>query len=155
MSNIPDITYILSRGNETYRFLKNFFAVGYIWNQYIKEKYYKGTESILYFPYINHDLKKCHAVKISTTYYGTTAGKLYVDGFITANDIFDKVKIAKEYYGNFNYEAHKEIEEYNKNLPDPRLFGEYVLDDSPLPDWTKENDPNLSGKLNGIDVKNW
>ena len=98
----------------------------------LNQKYYKGTDDPLYFPYINHDLKKCHKVKISTTYYGTTAGKLYFDEFITANNIFDEVKLAKEYYGEFNYEAHREIEEYNKNLPD----------------WTKEYDPSLSGKLN-------
>lgn len=111
----------------------------------LSQKYYKGTDDPLYFPCVNYDLKKCHKVKIPT-YYGTTAGKLYVDEFITANDIFDKVKMAKEYYGNFNYEAHKEIEEYNKKLRNSELKGTFIL---------PEHDPSMSGKLNGITVKNW
>ena len=84
-------------------------------NTKLSQKYYKGTDDPLYFPCVNHDLKNCHKVKIPT-YYGTTADKLYFDEFITTNDIFDEVKMTKEYYGNFNYEAHKEIEEYNKKL---------------------------------------
>lgn len=72
---------------------------------------------------------------------------------ITPYYIFDQIAKCQNNYSGFNYEAHKEIEEYNKNLPDPRLFGEYILDNSQLPEWTSQNDPSLSGKLNGITVK--
>ncbi len=155
-NHVPDITYILPRGSsKTYTFLKNFFVVGCIWNRYIKEKYYKGIESILYFPYINHDLKVCPKVKIPF-YYGLKCDKIIFDDFITADGIFDQIARCKNNYSKFDYEAHKEIiEEHNKNLHDPRLFGEYILDNSPIPDWAKEHDPSLSGKLNGITVKNW
>lgn len=109
MNNIPDITYILSRGSsKVYTFLRNFFEVGYIWGQYVKEKYYKGTDSILYFPYVppNDHLKFCPKVKISCCYGGLKCDKIIIDEF-------------------------------------------------PLPDWAKERDPSMSGKLNGITVKNW
>ena len=175
MSDIPDITYIFPRGSsKAYTFLKNLFEVGYLWNQYIKEKYYKGTDSILYFPYVpNNDLKVCPKVKIPYCYGGLKSDNITFDDFllydwlkkerdihkpasvhatygvtsVSADYIFDQIAKCQNNYSEFDYEAHKEIEEYNKNLPDPRLSG-YVLDNSPLPDWTKENDPSLSGKVN-------
>ena len=75
---------------------------------------------------------------------------------ITPDDIFDLIAKCKNNYSGFNYEAHKEIEEYNKKLRDGELKGTFIFDEFPLPDWAKENDPSLSGKLNGIIVKkNW
>lgn len=115
-------------------------------NTKLNQKYYKGTDDPLYFPCVNYDLKKCPKVKISCHYYGLKSDKLYFDEFITANGIFDEIKMAKEYYGNFNYEAHKEIEEYNKNLRDSELKGTFIL---------PEYDPSLSGKISDITVKNW
>ena len=74
---------------------------------------------------------------------------------ITPDYIFDQIAKCQNNYSEFDYEAHKEIEEYNKNLPDPRIFGKYILDNPPLPEWTQDRNPSLSGKRNNIDVKNW
>lgn len=76
-------------------------------NTKISQKYYKGTDDPLYFPYVDYGLKKCPKVKISCHYYGLKCDKI-------------------------------------------------IFDEFPLPDWVKENDPSLSGKLSGITVKkNW
>lgn len=128
------IIYCGGRGNNRgiFRYIK-FFSLLYNLDDYVKsklsQKYYKGTDDLLYFPYVNYDLKKCHKVNISCHYYGLKSDKIYFDEFITANSIFDEIKMAKEYYGNFNYEAHKEIEEYNKKLPDGELKGTFIFDE--------------------------
>lgn len=72
-------------------------------NTKLSQKYYKGTDDPLYFPYIpdNSHLKICPKVKIPF-YYGLKCDKIIFDEFL-------------------------------------------------LPDWTKENDPSLSGKLNKED----
>ena len=96
--DIP-VKYTFSRGSgKTYNLIKQLFVIEYLWNLYIKEKYYKGTDSILYFPYVPcNDLKICPRVK--THYYGLKADNI-------------------------------------------------IFDEFSLPDWAKEYDPSLSGKLN-------
>lgn len=105
--DIP-VKYAFSRGSgKFYTLIKQFFMIKYFWDLYIHEKYYKGTDSILYFPYVpsNDHLKVCPKVK-THHYYGLKADNI-------------------------------------------------IFDEFPLPDWTKEYDPSLSGKLNDITVKNW
>ena len=77
--DIP-VKYTFSRGSgKFYTFIKKCFIIGYFWNLYIHEKYYKGTDSILYFPYVhNNDLKICPKIKIPY-YYGLKADNIIFD----------------------------------------------------------------------------
>ena len=131
-----DKYYIYCGGRGSNREIFEFFKLLWCLDDYIKsklsQKYYKGTDDPLYFPYFNRDLKVCPKVKIPY-YYGLRSGNIIFDEFLTAKSISDEIKMTKEYYGEFNYEAHREIEEYNKNLPN----------------WTNEYDPSLGMKLYG------
>lgn len=104
MSDIYHILRFARGSSKIYSYLKNFFVVRCLWDRCVKEKYYKGTDDPLYFPYIPHnDLKVCPKIKIPY-YYG-----------LKSDDI--------------------------------------IFDEFPLPDWAKERDPSMSGKLSGISVK--
>ena len=55
--------------------------IKYFWDLYCNEKYYKGTDSILYFPYVPHnELKICPKVK-THHYYGLKADNIIFDEF--------------------------------------------------------------------------
>ena len=78
------------RNGNFYNIIKQCFIIECLWNQYIKEKYYKGTDSILYFPYVPYnDLKICPKVK-THHYYGLKADNIIFDEFLLPD-------LAKEY----------------------------------------------------------
>lgn len=80
----PGIHYIFpSRGsNKLYWLvkLKRMLIIEYLWDRYKKEKYYKGTDSMLYFPYVpdSKHLKEVPHVTIPY-YWGLKANKVIFD----------------------------------------------------------------------------
>ena len=57
--------------------------IDYLWEQYNKEKHHKGTDSMLYFPYIpnNKHLKEVPHVTIPY-YWGLKADKVIFDDIL-------------------------------------------------------------------------
>lgn len=70
------------RGGNTYKYFKNIFMIGMFWNMFKNEKYYKGTESILYWPYIPDKSYLKIYTRINKRYYGLTCNNIYFDEFI-------------------------------------------------------------------------
>lgn len=71
----PYVRYVcIGRTSKTYWLARQMFTISCLWNHYKKEKYYKGTDSMLYFPYIpnNKHLKEVPHVTIPY-YYGLKA----------------------------------------------------------------------------------
>lgn len=80
----PYVRYIcLSRRSKTYWIIKQMFIIDYLWKRYKKEKYYKGTDSMLYFPYISDDkhLKEVPHVTIPY-YYGLKANNIIFEDIL-------------------------------------------------------------------------
>ena len=73
--------------------------------------------------------------KLSQKYYKGTDDPLYFP-CVSNNDLKVCPKIKIPYY--YGLKCDK-----------------IIFDEFPLPDWSKESDPSLSGKLNGITAKNW
>ncbi len=80
--DIP-VKYAFLRGSgKFYTLIKQFFMIKCFWDLYCDEKYYKGADSILYFPYVPHnDLKICPKVK-THHYYGLKADNIIFDEFL-------------------------------------------------------------------------
>lgn len=82
----PYVRYvcIARTSNKTYwRLARQMFTISRLWDNYKKEKYYKGTDSTLYFPYIpnNKHLKEVPHVNIPY-YYGLKADKVIFDDIL-------------------------------------------------------------------------
>ena len=73
-------------GRGSTRTMLGFFYTMYkldcIWEEFINEKYYKGTQSILYLPYVRPKFNKVPLIKRKPKLYGYTIAESYFDEFM-------------------------------------------------------------------------